>query len=128
MKTLTVEIREGLPLPDGRLDALGMVQITPPINEEFWLLRVKLSEHQAIVAFPKFGVIGCGFAVEKDWNTNLPLVCSTDQLFNHIKHNKGNKGIKDEDCRRAIDLLRDTAIKLGLFTREDCDHMKAKGR
>lgn len=90
-----------------------MVMITPAIDEDYWLLRVSVSEKQAVVCFPKFFTIGCGFQVEEDWNTNLPISCPTDEIFNHIKHNKGDKRIKNDDCRKAIDLLRQKAFEIG---------------
>src|SRR5260370_42544999 len=62
--------------------------ITPPLDEDYWLFRVKLYEDQAILGFPKFSTIGIGFAQEEDWNTNLPYRCETEQIFNHIKHNR----------------------------------------
>lgn len=54
----------------------GLVMFTPPLDDEYWLFRVKLTDKQAIVGFPKFGTIGIGFQVEDyDWNTNLPFSC-----------------------------------------------------
>jgi hypothetical protein len=71
---------------------------------------VVLSKGQAIVGFPKFYTIGIGFAVEDaDWNTNLPFTCSTDEIFEHIKHNKGDEAIADEDVVRAIAMVQDAA-------------------
>jgi len=34
------------------------VLITPPIGEDYWLLRVPVSKNQAVVCFPKFGQLG----------------------------------------------------------------------
>lgn len=61
----------------------GVIMITPALNEDYWAYRVRLSEKQAIVGFPKFGTIGIGFAVEDDdWNTNLPYSgCSAEEIF-----------------------------------------------
>ena len=47
----------------------GVAMITPPIDEDYWAYRVRLSDTQSIVGFPKFGTVGIGFAVEEDWNT-----------------------------------------------------------
>lgn len=66
-----------------------------------------LYKDQAIVIFPKFGTIGCGFAQEEDWNTNLPLSCDAEEIYNHIRHNKKYKQITDAQCLAAIRELRD---------------------
>lgn len=86
-----------------------MVTMTPPIDEEYWSYRVKLSDTQSIVGFPKFGTIGIGFAVEEDWNTNLPYGIETEDIFNHISHNKGDDSISDDDVREAIRLVQEAA-------------------
>jgi hypothetical protein len=86
----------------------SIVMVTPAIDEDYWTYRVPLSAKQAIVCFPKFGIIGCGFQVEDDdWNTNLPLGCPAKQIFNHIKRNKGDDSISDADCIKAIEMLQD---------------------
>lgn len=83
------------------------VMITPPINEEYWLFRVKLTKKQGIVAFPKFGTYGIGFQVEeKDWNTNLPYQSSAEDIYNHISVNKGDENISELSCILAIKLLQ----------------------
>lgn len=81
--------------------------LTPPIGKEYWLFRVPLSDTQAIVAFPKFGTLGVGFQREKDWNTNLPYICNTQEIFDHISHNKGDDAITDSDCIAAIKLIQE---------------------
>src|SRR6185503_21383701 len=92
-------------------DPSPRVLITPAISPEFWLWRVKVSDKQAVVAFPKFGVIGIGFQIEDaDWNTNLPSNTPANEIFDHIKHNKGDEGIPDNLCIEAIELLQ-KAIK-----------------
>jgi len=91
--------------PSGR--DIGM--LTPPIEEDYWAYRVKLSDDQAIVGFPKFGTIGIGFAVEEDWNTNLPYSVETERIFEHISHNKGDDTISDDDVREAIRLVQAAA-------------------
>lgn len=87
----------------------GTVLFTPPIDEDYWKYRVKLSETQAIVGFPKFGTVGIGFAVEEDWNTNLPYTCSTDDILSHILHNKGDDAITVTDCLEAIKMVQHAA-------------------
>jgi hypothetical protein len=104
----------------------GTILVTPPIGEDFWLMRVRLSDKQAIVAFPKFTTIGCGFQREEDWNTNLPLGCTSEEIYNHIKRNKGDDGIPEADCVRAIDMLRDEAVKVGAISQADIDRMRTK--
>jgi hypothetical protein len=83
-----------------------LVVFTPPIGEDFWTMRVPLTEKQAIVTFPKFSTFGIGFQVEEDWNTNLPYTCDKEEIYNHIKHNKADDNISKEDCINAIDLLQ----------------------
>lgn len=88
---------------------VGPIMITPPISEDYWLFRVRVGDGQAIVGFPKFHTIGIGFAVEEDWNTNLPYTCDTHQIFAHIKHNKGDNAIADADCMEAIRMVQEAA-------------------
>jgi hypothetical protein len=93
----------------------GAAMITPPVDEDYWAYRVRLTGAQAIVAFPKFFTIGIGFAQEEDWNTNFPYTCETDEIWQHIRHNKGDDGISDADCITAIRLIQD-AIKAAKAT------------
>lgn len=93
-------------ISDTGILAGGAVMITPPISEDYWLMRVPLSDKQAIICFPKFGMIGIGFQHEEDWNTNLRSSRSAEDIYEHIKHNKGDKSIKDSDCIDAIRMLQ----------------------
>lgn len=86
---------------------VGAVSITPPIDEGYWSYRVLLGERQAIVGFPKFSTVGIGFAIEDDWNTNFPYTCGAEEIFQHIRHNKGDESISDDDVRAAIALVQD---------------------
>lgn len=86
--------------------------ITPPIDEAFWMMRVPLSDTQAIVCFPKFGIIGVGFQHEEDWNTNLPWTSKAEDIFEHISHNKGDDSINDADCVEAIKLIQSALREL----------------
>ena len=89
--------------------APGMM-LTPPVGAEgYWSYRVRLSGKQAVIGFPKFGTIGIGFAEEEDWNTNLPYSVDTEQIFSHIKHNKGDDTIPDADVREAISMIQQAA-------------------
>ena len=90
----------------------SVVLMTPAIGEDYWQFRVKVSETQSVIGFPKFFTIGIGFAKETDWNTNLPYSSSAEIIFRHIKHNKGSKAIKDEDCIEAIRMIQAAAKKI----------------
>jgi len=87
----------------------GLVAFTPPIDEDYWSYRVRLSDTQAIVGFPKFGTVGIGFAVEEDWNTNLPYTSPAENIFDHIAHNKGDDAISDGDVLAAIRMVQQAA-------------------
>jgi hypothetical protein len=67
--------------------ATASVLLTPPVDEDYWLYRVRLTETQSVIGFPKFGTVGIGFAVEEDWNTNLPYSCQAIDIVSHIWHN-----------------------------------------
>ena len=90
------------------------ILITPPLGEEdYWLFRVKLTKKQAIIGFPKFFTIGIGFEVEgDDWNTNLPYQCEAEEIYNHIKKNKGDSKITKAKCIKAIEMIQKEAAKL----------------
>lgn len=88
----------------------GPIAIAPFVNEDYWAYRVKLSDRQAIVGFPKFFTVGIGFAVEEDWNTNLPYTYTPEEIYDHIAHNKGDESISREDCITAIRMIQD-AVK-----------------
>jgi len=85
--------------------------MTPVIGEDYWDYRVKLSDKQAVIGFKKFNTIGIGFAVEEDWNTNLPYQSSTQEIFNHIKHNKLDMSILNSDVIKAIVMIQKAAME-----------------
>ncbi|HUD75746.1 MAG TPA: hypothetical protein VMQ76_11795 [Terracidiphilus sp.] len=87
------------------------IMITPPVDEDFWLYRVPVSDEQAIVGFPKFGVIGIGFQHEEDWNTNLPSGSDAEAIYKHIAHNKGDASIPAARCIAAIQLIKSACIE-----------------
>jgi hypothetical protein len=90
---------------------IGPVMLTPSLGPDYWSYRVRLSDKQAIVGFPKFFTIGIGFAVEdEDWNANLPYTCGTEKIYNHIKHNKGDDSISREDCLSAIRMIQEAIV------------------
>jgi hypothetical protein len=105
MSELTLEARE----QENGTPVIGPVMITPALGEDYWSWRVMLSPRQAIVGFPKFMTVGIGFAVETDWNTNLPYTCDAEEIFEHIRHNKGDESIPDADCREAIRMVQAAA-------------------
>jgi hypothetical protein len=111
MKDLQVEVNANFAKAKDTflVDSNIAIMMTPPLDEDYWLFRVKLFEDQAILGFPKFGTIGIGFAQEEDWNTNLPSTCDTIQIFDHIKHNKQYEQISDEECIEAIRLVQKVA-------------------
>jgi hypothetical protein len=107
MNTLVLEVRG----QEDKTAHIGPAMITPAIDDDYWAYRVRLSDAQAIVGFPKFGTIGVGFSQEEDWNTNLPYTCETEEIYRHIKHNKADDAITDDDCLAAIRLIQDAATE-----------------
>ena len=84
----------------------GSMLLTPPVGEDYWAYRVRVADGQAIVGFPKFLMVGIGFAVEEDWNTNLPSTCTAEEIWNHIAHNAGSDAITREVGIEAIRLIQ----------------------
>ena len=112
MKTepLQIEVRTDKALAEPIL-AGGRVLITPPVGDDWWLFRVAVSDKQAVIGFPKFGIVGVGFQVEKDdWNTNLPSSCDANRIYEHIKANKGDDAIPKARCVKAIEMIQ-AAVK-----------------
>jgi hypothetical protein len=124
LESLTLEVRED-EQSDKVLDAAASsvvtggtttVMITPPLDEDYWLFRVKVSDKQAIVGFPKFFTIGIGFQHEDfDWNTNLPYQANAEEILAHIWKNARRKRQRKADtplrsvCLKAIQLIQDAA-------------------
>ncbi len=118
MSTLTVERKA----QENETPRFGGLMLTPKLGEAYWSYRVLLSNRQAIVAFPKFTTIGVGFAIEEeDWNTNLPYTCDAVEILEHIKENKGDESIPDEDCVAAIKLIQDAIVQDMQAIAEDSD-------
>ncbi len=112
---------KGLPVTDRKLALerrtrnnktaqIGPAMLTPMIDEDYWSYRVRLTDTQAVVGFPKFNTIGIGFAVEEDWNTNFPYTVDAEKTFQHIAHNKGDDSIPDDDVREAIRMIQAAII------------------
>ena len=81
------------------------IMVCPPTSADYWMFRVKLHKDQAVLGFPKYGLIGVGFAIEKDWNTNLPTNSGVSSIVNHIKHNRKYKAITDDMIKEAVELI-----------------------
>jgi hypothetical protein len=91
---------------------IGPAVITPPIDEDYWEYRVRLTDGQAVVGFPKFFTVGIGFAVEEDWNTNLPyLNCTAEEITNHIWHNRACTGVTRALVIEAVQMIREAAAQ-----------------
>lgn len=103
---LVLEVNESFDQPTGDL---GRVLITPAISPDYWIYRVRLTDEQAILGFPKFTGIGIGFEHEEDWNSNLPFSCPASRIYDHIEHNKGDDSITRERCIEAIEIVREAA-------------------
>ena len=101
------------------LRARGLL-ITPQIDKDYWTFRVKVSETQAIVGFPKFTTIGIGFQIEADWNTNLPYFVCAERIYQHIKHNTGEASIPKARVIKAIQMVQAATIKMRRETQEPC--------
>lgn len=78
-----------------------VVLLTPPITEDYWAYRVIVADGQAVVGFPKFFTVGIGFAVEEDWNTNLPYTSDAPAIAAHIWHNRAPLP-DDEDAKALV--------------------------
>lgn len=112
MKNLVVEYKKGFePCKDTIRTNGGLIMFTPDISEDYWLMRVVLYKDQAIIAFPKFNLIGIGFAQESDWNTNLPYQVPAERLYKHIRRNKKYRAITKQTCLEAIKLLQEACKK-----------------
>lgn len=111
---MTIEVNSNFKQADCTFGLPGGagVMMTPPLDAEYFIARVPLHRNQAIVIFPKFGTIGCGFAQEKNWNTNLPISCPAEQIYAHIKHNKKYAAITETQCLEAIRMLQEWATPL----------------
>jgi hypothetical protein len=89
--------------------------ICPITSPDYWMFRVKLHREQAVLGFPKYGMIGVGMAVEKNGNTNLPLSPlrtpeeNADVIANHIFRNKKYKAITKDMIIEAIKMIEEGA-------------------
>jgi len=118
MKKLKLEINDITDQTGAVVCNSNLVLMTPPIGEDYWLYRVKLVKDQSIIGFPKFGCLGVGFAIEEDWNTNLPIDNYDDEkgfetIWNHIKHNKKYPAITKKMGMDAIRLIRQAYDRFG---------------
>lgn len=102
---LELEVRD----EENRTLSVGSVSLTPSIDEDYWQYRVRITDKQSVVGFPKFSTIGIGFAVEDDWNTNLPYTCKTAEIVDHIFHNAGDRAITRDVVAHAVSLIQQRA-------------------
>lgn len=107
MRKLKLEVNESKVMAPCFKVGNNIVYSTPPIDEDFWTFRVRLSDTQAMLGFPKVTTFGIGFAKETNWNTNLPYTTSAEAIYAHIKENKGDRSIRKADCIRAIQMIQD---------------------
>ena len=108
MKKLVVEYKKGFePSKDCIRLSGGIIMFTPAINEDYYIMKVNLYKDQALVAFPKFGLIGIGFAQESDWNSNLPYQVPAERLYKHIRSNKKYRAITKQMCLEGLKLLQE---------------------
>lgn len=97
---------------NGRVVAM----ITPAIDEDYYVMRIHMVKDQYINAFPKFGQIGIGFAIENDdWNANLPAPMNAMSIAKHIQHNKKYKKITLQNIMEGIDKLQHTLEDYGFL-------------
>lgn len=95
------------------------ISICPPTSEDYWTFRVKLYKDQAVLGFPKYGLVGVGMALEEDGNTNLPLHSTessqenAERIADHISGNKKYKFITRQMIVDAIVIINNAARKLG---------------
>lgn len=99
---------------DNETDYIGPFAVGPAVDEDYWAYRVRLSDDQAIVAFPKYSTYGVGFAREDySGNTNLPYTKPAEEIYQHIRGNKGDDAISRKDCIKAITMVQD-AVRGGI--------------
>lgn len=97
-------------LTNDRGEHCGLM-ICPVVSKEYWLFRVKLCKDQAVLGFPKYGMVGVGMALEGNSNTNLPLCPigtaeeNGKRIARHIKVNKKYESITVQMIEDAIVLM-----------------------
>lgn len=125
MKTLKLEYNDGcedkttvVNVQMGPNDG-GLMIGSPIVTEDYWLFRVRLVKDQALLAFPKIGLLGVGFAIEEaEWNRNLPLVVDADEdrfevIWDHIKINKKYPSITKAMVFEALGLIEAAYKRFG---------------
>lgn len=118
MAALTLQVKETPDLtplfgidPGREESDTVVVMTTPPIDEDYWIFRVAVSDDQAVVGFMKFGVVGVGFQHEDaDWNTNLPSDCDAERIYEHCKAN--SRGADRKTCIAAIRLIQQAVQRM----------------
>lgn len=110
MDTLQLERRDDAYDAAQRGEVAPGIAITPAIGGDYWTYRVRLSERQALLGFPKFSTVGVGFAIEEDWNCNLPHSVEPGELLAHIEHNRADESVTDDAILAAVRLI-DEAVR-----------------
>jgi len=92
-----------------------IVMITPDMDEDNHIARVKLTDDVWVVIFPKFGLIGCGLYPELSWNTNLPVNCEVKELITHVADvvDKNGKRIGNKDWDWKVEDVKILVAKDG---------------
>ena len=107
----------------------GVAMVTPPLDEDYWIFRVKLFKDQAIVAFPKFMTFGVGFAIEDDdWNTNFPYTCTPTEICNHIWKNKKYEEITRQQVIEAIVAIQECIYSIKREETNETINKRSVGR
>lgn len=105
--------------PSAGMIGNGLVAITPAVGDpDLPAFRVRLTERQSLVGFPKFGTIGVGFEEEEDWNTNLPYTANPERLADHISHNRLVVDGDGEPVHPAEEIPRATVLAAIRMIRE----------
>jgi hypothetical protein len=101
-------------LQANRSGQIGGVMLPPPPDADYWVYRVRVSDEQAVLGFPKYSrSLAVGFAHEEDWNTNLPHWMDAHDILEHIGDNRGSASISDATILAAIRLIQDAARRDG---------------
>lgn len=130
MKTMDLTLERRAQTDETAILGGGAIMIAPAVDEDYWEYRVRLTDTQSVVGFPKFGTVGIGFAVEdEDWNTNLPyLNCTAEEITKHIWRNRGDKAITRTMVIEAVQMIREAAAEDQGTTADLAPKMGARAR
>lgn len=76
-----------------------------------WLFRVKVSDGQAVIGYPRLSTIGVGFAVESDddFGVDAPYDLGVEEIWAAIRVNAG--GVPEGLAVQAIRIVADAAAE-----------------